>query len=70
LLLTFLRADLYGSMIKTLRDKGWHRAGKMDPGQAGNRPDKQIRERPKWRFLCEVPAESDREQASLGKWFC
>jgi hypothetical protein len=57
-------------MIKTLRDKGWHRAGKMDPGQAGNRPDKQIRERPKWRFLCEVPAESDREQASLGRWFC
>jgi len=56
-------------MIKALRDKGWHCAGKTEPGQAGNRPDKQIRERPKWRFLCEVPAESDREQASLVR-FC
>jgi len=68
LLLTFVRADFDGSMIKALRDKGWHCAGKTDPGQAGNRPDKQIREQPKWRFLCEVPAESDREQASLGRW--
>jgi hypothetical protein len=68
LLLTFVRADFDGSVLKALRDKGWHRTGKTDPGQAGNRPDKQIRERPKWRFLCDVPDESDREQVSLGRW--
>lgn len=68
LLLTFVRADFDGSMIKALRDKGWHCAGKTEPGQAGNRPDKQIRERPKWRFLCKVPAESNRVQTSLGRW--
>nr|WP_221886749.1 hypothetical protein [Halorientalis persicus] len=69
LLLTFVRADFDGSMIKALRDKGWDCAGKTEPGQAGNRPDKQIRERPKWRFLCEVAAESEREQTSLARWF-
>jgi hypothetical protein len=68
LLLTFVRADFDGSMIKALRDRGWHCTGKTEPGQAGNRPDKQIREQPKWRFLCEVPAASDREQTSLGRW--
>ena len=68
LLLTFVRADFDGSMIKALRDKGWHCAGKTEPGQAGNRPDKQIRERSKWRFLCEVPAASEREQTSLERW--
>jgi serine protease inhibitor len=36
LLLTFVRADFDGSMIKALKDKGWHCAGKMEPGQAGN----------------------------------
>ena len=68
LLLTFVRADFDGSMIKALRGKGWHCAGKMNPGQAGNRLDKQIRERPKWRFLCEVPAASEQEQTSLERW--
>ena len=55
-------------MIKALRDKGWDCAGKPEPGQAGNRPEREIRERPKWRFLCEVPTESEQEQTSLGRW--
>jgi hypothetical protein len=29
-------ADFGGSMIKALRDKGWHCAGKTEPGRAGN----------------------------------
>ena len=68
LLLTFVRADFDGSMLKALRDKDWHCAGKAELGQAGSRPDKQIREEPKWLFLCEVPAVSDREQTLLGRW--
>lgn len=55
-------------MIKALQDKGWHCAGKTEPGRAGNRPDEQIRERPNWRVFCEIPVESDPEQASLGRW--
>ena len=55
-------------MIKALRYKDRHYAGKAEPGQAGNRSDKQIREEPKWRFLCEVPAASDRDQTSLERW--
>ncbi|WP_430506422.1 hypothetical protein [Haloparvum sp. PAK95] len=47
LLLTLVRADFDGSMIKALRNKGWHCVGKTGPGQAGIRPDKQIREQPK-----------------------
>ena len=68
LLLTFVRADFEGSMIKALRDKGWHCNGQTDPGQAGNRPDKAIREYPKWRFLCEVPQVREREQTTFERW--
>lgn len=69
LLLTFVRADYDGSMIRALRDKGWTCTGRTEPGQAGNRPAKEIRERPKWRFLCRVDgADADGEQTALKRW--
>lgn len=68
LLLTFVRADFDGSMLKALRDKGWRCKGKTEPGQAGNRPDKPIREKPKWRFLCEISTGRDRTQATFERW--
>jgi len=67
LLLTFVRADYDGAMIRALRDKGWERTGKTTPSQAGNRPAKAIRERAKWRFLCPVDKQGG-EQAGLGRW--
>lgn len=63
-LLTWVRADYDGSMVRALRDKGWTCTGYREPGQAGNRDEKPIRERYKWRFLC--PVEVVTVQASLG----
>ena len=68
LLLTFVRTDYSGSMVKALRAKGWRCTGETGTGQAGNRPDKQIRETPKWRFVCEVPAGHDRRQTTVEQW--
>lgn len=65
LLLTFVRADYDGSMIRALRDKGWSCTGRTEPGQVGNRPEKEIPDRPKWRFLCEIDADCP-EQVDLG----
>ena len=68
LLLTFVRADFAGSMVKALRAKGWRCTGRTGTSQAGNRPDKPIRETPKWRFVCEVPAGHDRTQTTVEQW--
>jgi len=63
LLLTFVRADYEGSMVKALQDKGWKFTGTVESGQAGNRPDSEIREYEKDRYLYEV--ERDTEQVTL-----
>ncbi|MBX0288573.1 hypothetical protein [Haloarcula salinisoli] len=65
-LLTWVRADFDGAMVRALRDKGWTCTGYREPGQASNREDKPIRERYKWRFLC--PVENIREQSTLDRW--
>jgi len=52
-------------MIRALRDKGWSCTGRTEPSQAGNRPEMDIRDRPKWRFLCEIDADRP-EQVGLG----
>jgi hypothetical protein len=65
-LLTWVRADFDGAMVRALRDKGWTCTGYREPGQASNREDKPIRERYKWRFLC--PVERIREQSTLEQW--
>ncbi len=65
-LLTFVRADYDGAMIRALRDKGWICTGWTQPSQAGNREEKPIRERYKWRFLCPIdPPES---QSTFDRW--
>lgn len=63
---TLVWAEYSGSMIRALRDKGWTCTGYCEPGQAGNRSEKPIRERYKWRFTC--PVDRVREQADLGRW--
>jgi hypothetical protein len=65
-LLTFVRADYQASMIRALRDKGWTCTGWSKPSQAANRPDTQIRDRYKWRFLC--PVDHIHTQAGLSEW--
>lgn len=67
LLLTFVRTDYNGSMIRALRDKGWECTGRTTPGQAGNRPEKEIREREKWRFVCDV-RDKRTDQATLKRF--
>ncbi|GCF15914.1 hypothetical protein Harman_38490 [Haloarcula mannanilytica] len=65
-LLTWVRSDYDGAMVRALKDKGWTCTGYREPGQASNREDKPIRERYKWRFLC--PVETAREQSTLARW--
>ncbi|MFD1643460.1 hypothetical protein [Halohasta litorea] len=65
-LITFVRADFEGSMIKALRTKGWQCLGWSIPKQASNRDYKAIRDRYKWVFAC--PVETVREQAMLSDW--
>jgi len=66
-LLTFVRADFDGSMIRALRDKGWSCVGWTRPSQAGNREDRSIRERYKWVFVCPVTTVAC-DQARLERW--
>lgn len=63
LLLTFVRADYEGSMVKALSDKGWEFTGTVEAGQAGNRPYEEVRDYEKDRYLYEV--ESSTEQTTL-----
>jgi hypothetical protein len=65
-LLTFVRSDFDGAMIRALRDKGWTCVGWTRPSQASNREDKEIREHRKWTFVC--PVENIHEQQSLREW--
>lgn len=65
-LLTFVRADYNASMIRALRDKGWVCTGWSSPSQAGNREQRPIRDRYKWRFLC--PIEWVQSQTGLEDW--
>lgn len=65
-LLTFVRADYDGAMIRALQDKGWTCVGYATPSEAGNREPKAIREAYKWQFLCPVgPGD---EQMELEQW--
>jgi hypothetical protein len=65
-LITFVRSDYTGSMIRALRDKGWVCTGWTQLGQASNRQEKSIRDHYKWRFCC--PVESIVEQTDLSRW--
>lgn len=67
-LVTFVRADYDGAMIRALRDKGWVCTGVREPGQAGNREPKPIRERYKWRFCCDLREYEQNRQTALGRW--
>lgn len=65
-LITFVRADYHGSMIRALRGKGWRCVGWTRPSQASNRPAKEIRNRYKWVFVCPVSVAY--EQCSLAQF--
>jgi len=65
-LLTFVRNDHSGSMIKALCDKGWQLVGLTEPRQAGNRPDREIREWRKQRWLCDLESASITEMRGRG----
>jgi len=62
-LMTFIRVDHTGAMLRALLDKGWEMIGLTEAKQAGNRPDKAIREWRKQRWMCRLtdqplPAET------------
>lgn len=55
-LITFVRADYRGSMIRALKGKGWRCVGWTRPRQASNREYKPIRDKYKWVFVCPETA--------------
>lgn len=65
-LLTRVRSDFDGTMLRALRDRGWRCVGWSEPSQASNREDRGIRDRWKWNFLC--PVDVVVAQQSLGEW--
>jgi hypothetical protein len=65
-LITFVRGDFTGAMIRALRDKGWTCTGWASPSEASNRDPLPIRDRFKWRFVC--PVKTVREQSTLTDW--
>ncbi|WP_246989772.1 hypothetical protein [Halorientalis marina] len=65
-LLTWVRADYDGAMVRALRDKGWTCTGFAETSEASNCEDKPIRKRWKWRFLC--PVEQVKQQSTLTDW--
>lgn len=65
-LLTYVRADYRGSMIRALRDKGWTTVGFSEPSEASNRDPMEIRRSYKWNFLNSV--KSIEQQASLSNF--
>ena len=65
-LMTFVRADYDGAMIRALRDKGWTCVGVSPPSQASNREETEIRKAWKWQFLC--PIETVCEQTTIGSF--
>lgn len=65
-LLTWVRADYDGAMIRALRDKGWTCVGYSEPSEAGNRDPKAIRQAYKWQFMCPLSRVGD--QTTLEQW--
>jgi hypothetical protein len=62
-LITFVKSNYSGSMIRALRDKGWRCVGWAPPSQASNREEKDVRDAFKWVFVC--PIERIVKQCSL-----
>jgi len=54
LLVTYVHEDYDGSMFKALQTKGWTYDGESRGHQAGNRPDTDIRDVDKSRWVCEI----------------
>lgn len=72
-LLSFVRADYTGAMIRALQDKGWTPTNLTRPRPAGNREHTPIRDRHKWCFVCPTSiarngTETRGGQAELGRW--
>jgi hypothetical protein len=63
LLITFVREDYKGSMIRAVKDKGWHNDGMRKTSQPGNREDKEIHDYDKNRWVREI--ERDTKQSTL-----
>jgi len=53
-LLTFIRVDHVGSMLRALLDKGWELVGISEPKEPGNRPTEEIHSWAKQRWLCPL----------------
>lgn len=63
-LLTFIRNDHVGSMLRALNDKGWNLVGYSEPREPGNRETEDIHSWKKQRWLyphCEYQSRIDAE---------
>jgi hypothetical protein len=65
-LVTYIRADFRGSMLRALRGRGWQCIGYTEPSSPGNREHKDIHSEYKWVFAC--PIESIFEQCQLDEF--
>lgn len=54
MLVTYVREGWEGTMFKALRGKGWEFDGVSKGHQAGNRPERDIRDYDKDRWVCEI----------------
>lgn len=59
LLVTYVREDYEGSMFAALKDKGWKIDGVSEGHQTPNRPDTEIREYDKVRWVCPLTRPDD-----------
>ena len=57
-LLTFVHEDYEGSMLRALRGLGWYHDGIREGKQAGNRPETDIRDADKARWVRELETET------------
>ncbi|QLG30034.1 hypothetical protein HUG10_20730 (plasmid) [Halorarum halophilum] len=53
-LLTFIRVDHVGSMLRALLDRDWELVGISEPKEPGNRPTREIHSWAKHRWLCPL----------------
>lgn len=67
LLVSYVRGDYDGTMFKAIRDKGWSFDGVAEGHQAGNRPEREIRDydKDRWIFPVDGELEQTTEQATL-----
>lgn len=64
-LLTFIRVDHIGTMLKALVTKGWTYCGVSEAKPAGNREKREINESDKYRWLNQLEVSDNQSQSTI-----